>query len=172
MDKDKDLKLVAVDLVVTMDYVLTVDGEVWDSSEEEGPIQFLQGHGNIIKGLEQQVNGMAVGESREIKVGPENGYGVFDPDQIVDVPMSEFPEEVPLEPGVELEMKDKEGDTLYARIISVGKTRVKMDFNHPLAGKELHFKVTILDLRKPTPEELEHGHVHIHDSDQHPDTSL
>ena len=160
MNTDNHLKLVAADLVVTMDYVLTVDGEEWDSSEDEGPIQFLQGHGNIIKGLEQQISGMAIGESREITVDPQNGYGVFDPDQIVDVPMSEFPEEVPLEPDVELEMTDNEGDTLFARIISVGKTRVKMDFNHPLAGKELVFHVTILDLREPTPEELDHGHVH------------
>ena len=59
-----------------------------------------------------------------------------------------------------LELKDTEGDQLFARVISVGKSRVKLDFNHPLAGKELSFKVTILGLRAATPEELEHGHVH------------
>ena len=157
-------KLVADDLVVTMDYVLTVEDEIWDSSEDEGPIQFLQGHGNIIRGLEQQIIGMAVGESREITVQAADGYGEFDMEQIVAVPISEFPEEIPLETGVELEMKDTDGDIVFARIISVGKSRVKMDFNHPLAGKELHFKVTIVDLRAATPEELDHGHVHDSDN--------
>jgi len=153
-------KLVANDLVVTMDYVLTVEDEIWDSSEEEGPIQFLQGYGNIIPGLEQRIKGMEIGESREIIVPAAEGYGEFDMEQIVDVPISEFPEEIPLESGVELEMKDTDGDTVFARVISVGKSRVKMDFNHPLAGRELHFKVTIVELREATPVELEHGHVH------------
>ena len=153
-------KLVANDLVVTMDYVLTVEDEIWDSSEDEGPIQFLQGHGNIIRGLEQQVNGMAIGESREITVKAADGYGEYDMEQVVDVPISEFPEEIPLESGVELEMKDTEGDTVFGRIISVGKSRVKVDFNHPLAGRELHFKVTIVGLREAASVELEHGHVH------------
>jgi FKBP-type peptidyl-prolyl cis-trans isomerase SlyD len=57
-------------------------------------------------------------------------------------------------------MRDQDGDTLFARIISVGKSRAKLDFNHPLAGKQLDFDVTIVGLRTPTPEELEHGHVH------------
>ena len=153
-------KIVANDLVVTMDYVLTVEDEIWDSSDEEGPIQFLQGHGNIISGLEQRIHGMQIGESREISVPAAEGYGEFDMEQIVDVPISEFPEEIPLESGVELEMQDTEGDTVFGRIISIGKARVKMDFNHPLAGRELHFKVTIVNLREPTPLELEHGHVH------------
>ena len=64
-----------------------------------------------------------------------------------------------LEPGLELEMKDKDGDTLYARIVSVGKSRVKMDFNHPLAGQDLDFDIGILGVRPATAEELEQGFV-------------
>jgi FKBP-type peptidyl-prolyl cis-trans isomerase SlyD len=160
MSKNKTSKRITDDLVVTMDYVLTVDGEVVDSSEEEGPIQFLQGHGNIIPGLEAHLGGLAVGEILEVSVAAKDAYGEFDPEQIIDVPISEFPEEICIEPGVELELKDTEGDQLFARVISVGKSRVKLDFNHPLAGKELSFQVTILGLRAATPEELEHGHVH------------
>ncbi|HBX71154.1 MAG TPA: peptidylprolyl isomerase [Chloroflexi bacterium] len=160
MTESNELTLVADDVVVSMEYTLTVDGEIVDSSEEEGPIQFLQGYGNIIPGLEAHLGGLAVGESLQVTVAPKDGYGEFDSEQIVDVPLDEFPEEICVEPGVELEMRDEDGDLLYARILSVGKSRVKLDFNHPLAGKELTFDVTIVGLRHPTPEELEHGHVH------------
>jgi len=160
MSENNELTLVADDLVVIMDYKLTVDGEVVDSSEDEGPIEFLQGHGNIIPGLEAHLGGLAVGESLQVTVAAKDGYGEFDSEQVVDVPLDEFPEEICVEPGVELEMQDQDGDTLFARIVSVGKSRVKLDFNHPLAGKELTFDVTILGLRAPTSEELEHGHVH------------
>ena len=160
MTDNNELNLVADDLVVTMDYSLTVDGEIVDSSEEDGPIQFLMGYGNIIPGLEAHLGGLAVGESLQVSVAAKDAYGEFDPEQIVDIPLDEFPEEICVEPGVELEMKDQDGDMLFARIISVGKSRAKLDFNHPLAGKQLTFDVTILALRLPTPEELEHGHVH------------
>jgi FKBP-type peptidyl-prolyl cis-trans isomerase SlyD len=81
--------------------------------------------------------------------------------------LDEFPEEICVEPGVELEMKDQDGDTLFAKILSVGKSRAKLDFNHPLAGKELTFDVKIVELRQPTAEELEHGHVHGSDGHVH-----
>ena len=126
------------------------------------PLQFLQGHGNIIPGLEAHLGGLAIGESLEVTVAAQDGYGEFDSTQIVDVPLSEFPDEIRLEPGVELEMADVDGNLLFARILSVGKSRAKLDFNHPLAGKDLHFNITIVDLRRPTAEELEHRHVHQH----------
>jgi FKBP-type peptidyl-prolyl cis-trans isomerase SlyD len=160
MTDKSEPNLVADDVVVTMEYILTVDGEIVDSSKEDGPIQFLQGHGNIIPGLESHLGGLAVGESLQILVAATDAYGDYDSEQIVDIPLDEFPEEICIEPGVELEMKDQDGDQLFARIVSVGKSRAKLDFNHPLAGKELTFDVTIVGLRPPTPEELEHGHVH------------
>lgn len=160
MTKKNKLDRVADDVVVTLDYTLTVDGEIVDSSKDDGPIQFLQGHGNIISGLEAHLGGLAVGESLQVSVTAKDAYGDYDSEQIVDIPLDEFPEEICIEPGVELEMKDQDGDTLFARIVSVGKSRAKLDFNHPLAGKELTFDVTIVGLRPPTAEELGHGHVH------------
>jgi FKBP-type peptidyl-prolyl cis-trans isomerase SlyD len=160
MAEKHELTQVADDLVVTMDYRLTVDGEIVDSSEEDGSIEFLHGYGNIIPGLEAHLGGLTVGESLQVTVAAKDAYGEFDPEQVVDVPLDEFPEEICVEPGVELEMKDQDGDMLFARIVSVGKSRAKLDFNHPLAGKELTFDITIVGLRLPTPEELEHGHVH------------
>jgi FKBP-type peptidyl-prolyl cis-trans isomerase SlyD len=160
MSKSKELTQVADDLVVSMNYTLTVDGEIVDSSKENEPIQFLHGRGNIISGLEAHLGGLGVGENLQVTVAAKDGYGEFDSEQVVDIPLDEFPEEICVEPGVELEMKDQNGDILYARIVSVGKSRAKLDFNHPLAGKELTFDVTIVDLRNATAEELEHGHVH------------
>ena len=166
MSEKTNPQLVADDLVVVMDYTLTVDGEIVDSSEDD-PIEFLQGYGNIIPGLEAHLGGLAIGESLQVTVAAKDAYGEFDPEQIVDVPLDEFPEEICVEPGVELEMKDEDGDMLFARILSVGKSRAKLDFNHPLAGKELTFDVTIIALRLPTPEELDHGHVHGSDGHVH-----
>jgi FKBP-type peptidyl-prolyl cis-trans isomerase SlyD len=152
-------KQIVDDLVVNMAYSLTVDGELVDATEERESLQFIQGYGSIIPGLEQALYGMAEGERRMIKVPAREAYGEYDLEQIIPIPASEFPDDFDLEPGLELEMKDKDGDLVYARIVSVGKTRVKMDFNHPLAGKDLDFEITILELRPATTQELEQGYV-------------
>jgi FKBP-type peptidyl-prolyl cis-trans isomerase SlyD len=153
------LKLVGNDMVVSMSYVLTVNGEVIDSTDDGESLQFIQGYGSIISGLEQALYGMEEGESNQITIPAREAYGEYDLEQIIPIPISEFPEDLNLEPGLELEMKDKEGDTVYARIISVGKSRVKMDFNHPLAGQNLEFDITILSLRPATTRELKLGYV-------------
>lgn len=170
MDKQQKPDKVGDDVVVSIDYTLTVDGAIIDSSDEEGPLEFLQGHGNIIPGLEQAMYGMKTGDSKRVVVTPEEGYGEYDPEAVMLVPRSEFPKDIPLKPGVELEVTDQEGDTQFARIVSLTKSEVKLDFNHPLAGKTLNFQVSVTDLRQPTDEELDHGHVHAahhhHDEDE------
>jgi FKBP-type peptidyl-prolyl cis-trans isomerase SlyD len=159
---DNKPTVVADNVVVTIEYTLLVEGEILDSSEEEGPLEFLQGHSNIIPGLEKELYGMKPGERKQVVVQPDAGYGEFDEEALMDVPRSEFPEEIPLKPGVELEVTDQEGDTQLARIVSVSKSDVKLDFNHPLAGKVLEFDITIKELRQATSEEIDHGHVHAH----------
>ncbi len=148
------------DLVVTLDYVLTVDGEVIDQSSDTGAIEFLQGQGQVITGLENAIYGMAVGENRDIVVAPVDGYGEIDTDDYAEIPRSEFPDEIPLEVGVELQIRDQDGDVFEAYIQEVRPESVFLNFNHPLAGKDLHFSVTILELRPASAEEIEHGHVH------------
>lgn len=158
----------ADNLVVTIEYTLTVDGEVVDSSEEAGPLDYLQGHANIIPGLEREIEGMKIGESKSVMVAPEDGYGLIEADAILEVDRDEFPDDVPVEEGIELEITDDEGDMMFATIVEVGSKVVKLDTNHPLAGKELQFEVTVVDLREASEEELAHGHVHFggdHDHD-------
>lgn len=147
-------------VVVSMDYKLTVDGEVLDSSDEAGPLQFLAGHDNIVPGLESKMIGMKIGESKDVVVSPEDGYGEFDEEGFMDVPRSELPSDLELEEGLELNVTDDEGQDQYARVESFTNETVRLDFNHPLAGAELHFNVTVVALREPTAGELDHGHVH------------
>ena len=149
-------------VVVSLNYKLTVEGEVVDQSEDGDPIVFLQGHGNIIPGLESELEGMAVGDEKSVVVAAKDAYGEIDPERISDVPKEEFPKSISLKPGVMLEMKDDEGYMMHGRIIEVGDDTVKLDTNHALAGKELHFDVSVAELRAATSEEVDHGHVHDH----------
>lgn len=146
--------------VVSMEYTLHVDNEEIDSSKGQDPLQFLVGYGNIISGLEREMIGMKVGESKDVVVPPEDGYGEFDENAFMDVPRDAFPTDIPVEEGTELTVRDDSGQPRYARIDSVGDDTVTLNFNHPLAGDELHFNVKIVEVREPTAEELEHGHVH------------
>lgn len=165
METQNNPRAVADDVVVSLEYKLTVDGEVVDSTEGDEPLQFIQGHQNIIPGLERELAGMEIGDSKKVVVPPAQAYGEVDPGNIIDVPRNEFPAEIPLDPGTELEVKNADGEVLSATISAVSKETVKLDFNHPLAGKELFFDVTVVDLRSATEEELAHGHVHSDDFD-------
>ncbi len=160
MNNSKQSTVVNDDQVVTMDYTLTVDGEIVDSSEGSEPIEFLQGYGNIVAGLERELYGLEIGQSKDVTVSPGEGYGDIDPSAIIDVPRKDFPPQIPLKKGDQLQVKNEDGSLMDATIVDVTKDAVRLDFNHPLAGKELLFHVTIKELRDATPEEIEHGHVH------------
>lgn len=147
-------------LVVSMEYKLTADGEVLDSSDEAGPLQFLAGYGNIIPGLESEMAGMKIGESKNVTVQPADGYGEFDEEAFTDVPRSEFPADLKLEEGMELHVTDEDGNHQAAYVAEFDDQTVKLDFNHPLAGAVLEFYVKVIALREPTDDELDHGHVH------------
>lgn len=147
-------------LVVSMDYELSVENSVIDSSEEGDPLIFLQGVGNIIPGLEKAIQGMAVGESKEVFVKAADAYGEYDSENFVEVPKAEFPEDIPLEIGTEIGVNDENGEELSAYIETFDADKITLNFNHPLAGKDLQFKVKIVGIREATAEELEHGHIH------------
>jgi FKBP-type peptidyl-prolyl cis-trans isomerase SlyD len=147
-------------LVVSMEYTLSVDGEVLDSSKDAGPLQFLAGYDNIVPGLEREMVGMKIGESKDVLVLPEDGYGEFDEEAFMEVPRSEFPSDMELEAGLELNVSDEDGQHQLAFVESFNDETVRLDFNHPLAGAELQFNVKVVALREATKEELDHGHAH------------
>lgn len=160
MAENNELTQVADNLVVTMDYTLKVENQIIDSSKENGPIRFMQGNGEIIPGLERQINGLALGKNQTFTVSAKEGYGEFEDDRLVDIPRDEFPESISLKPGVQLKMKDEDGNPLQARIYDIDNDFVTLNFNHALAGKELQFDVTVVELRAATTEELERAHDH------------
>jgi FKBP-type peptidyl-prolyl cis-trans isomerase SlyD len=155
------LKNVQHDLVVSMVYELTVEGKVLDGNDENDPLEFIQGHGHIVPGLEQQIEGMAIGETREIHVAAADGYGEYDPDDFADIPRADFPQDMVVMPGMEMMIEDESGEEFSGFVEEVTLDNVTLNFNHPLAGKDLDFKIKIVGLRFPTPEEIAHDHVHI-----------
>ena len=154
------------DLVIAMEYTLTVDGEILDSSEGREPLEFLQGKGNIIPGLEREMTGMEIGESKSVVVAPAEGYGELNEEAFMEIPTNQFPEHIPVEVGTELQVQNEEGQPAYARIEEIENNIAVLNFNHPLAGKELNFAVKVVSLLEPSEEELAHGHVH-HEGHEH-----
>ena len=150
------MSTVADGQIVIIHYTLKNDqGDVLDSSSGADPLPYLHGAGNIVPGLENALSGKAVGETVDVVVSPEEGYGVRDPAAVQEVPREAFPEDAEVVPGVQFVMQDDGG-----QVIPVWVTAVVEDANHPLAGQALHFSVTIESLRDPTEEEKTHGHPH------------
>jgi FKBP-type peptidyl-prolyl cis-trans isomerase SlyD len=152
---------VADGLVVGLDYKVTLgDDLVVGSSSGREPLEFLQGHDQIVPGLEQALYGMTVGDERDVMVSPADGYGERDPNAFQLVPLDAFPSDIELKPGLRLNMRDDAGEVFEVFVAEVRPDDVLLDFNHPLAGETLHFSVKVVTLRPATSEELAHGHVH------------
>lgn len=143
------------DLMVSLDYTLRLDdGEVIATSEDMEPLEFLQGRGQIVPGLEQALYGMAVGDEKDVVVTPADGYGARNPDLSQALPHDAFPSDVALEPGMGFRLRDPGGRTVVAYVAEVRPEKVILDFNHPLAGETLHFHAKIAGLRPATDAEL------------------
>ena len=147
--------------VVGIDYSLHLgDGEVVDASSPGEPLQYLHGEGQIVPGLETALVGLAVGERKAVVVAPAEGYGEHDPRGIQEVPRSAFPPDFDPKPGMELTAEGPRGEPVPFVVREVKLESVTIDLNHPLAGKTLHFDVTVREVREATEEERTHGHAH------------
>jgi FKBP-type peptidyl-prolyl cis-trans isomerase SlyD len=156
MSADKVTK----DVVVTFNYRLTLDdGSVVEESDGD-PLVYLHGHQNIIPGLERELEGLKVGEKKTVVVEPAEAYGEYDAEDVEEIARSVLPADVKPEVGLELALRDQEGNQLIAWISEFDDETIQLDFNHPMAGERLHFDVTISDLREANQEEIAHGHVH------------
>ncbi len=147
--------------VVTMHYELKdAQGEVLDSSVDQEPLTYLHGAGNIIIGLEEQLIGKAVGDNVKAVVSAEKGYGEPVEALVQVVPKDAFGPEVDnIEVGMRFQAETEQGPVPVV-VTGVDDVNVTVDGNHPLAGKELHFDVTIAEVRDASQEEIDHGHVH------------
>jgi len=122
------------------------DGTVFDASEGREPLEFTAGSGEIIPGLDRGVIGMAVGETRDVTVAPEEAYGPRDEARVQKVPRESIPEHIPTEPGTQLSVQTEQGQAIPVVVSDVTDTHVEIDANHPLAGRTLTFDVTLVEI--------------------------
>lgn len=128
---------------VSMEYTLTADGVVVDSTNGKEPFHYIHGHGQIIPGLERQLTGLHVGDSKEVVVKPEDGYGQLDPSAVIEVPKEQLPADVTPTVGMVLRGVNPDGRNFRAIVKEIKDKTVLLDLNHPLAGKTLSFKIKI-----------------------------
>ncbi len=122
------------------------DGEVFDSSRERDALAFTVGAGQMIKGFDKAVMGMKIGETTNITLPPEEAYGESNKDMIFDMPRANFPAEMELEVGMQLQLADQQGQPIPATVADIGDEVVQMDVNHPMAGKTLNFDIEIVEI--------------------------
>lgn len=150
----------AHDMVVTMHYTLTDDeGVTLDSSIGGEPLSYLHGHGNIIPGLEKALEGTSKGHTSTVTVPPAEAYGEKNSEAVFEAPRAHFPPDMELKEGLRVTAEGPEGP-ISLTVVELTESGAILDANHPLAGKTLHFAVEIVEVRKATAEEIEHGHVH------------
>jgi FKBP-type peptidyl-prolyl cis-trans isomerase SlyD len=151
---------ITADRVVTLHYTLKDDsGTVLDSSAGGEPLAYIQGHGNLVSGLEKALEGKEEGSTLQVVVTPAEGYGTHDAALIQRVPKRSLQGAGPVQKGMQFQARTDGGMRLFTVTALIGDM-VTLDGNHPLADKTLHFDVEILNVREASAEELEHGHVH------------
>ena len=148
--------------VVSLTYTLQVDGEVKDQATEENPLAFIYGLGYLLPKFEEYLKDKTVGDTFEFTLSPEEGYGVYDKEAVVELPKHIFEidgkiQEHLLFPGNVIPMMNQAGGVIPGKVLEVSETHVKMDFNHDLAGKDLHFTGKVVGIRDATEKELTEG---------------
>ncbi len=123
------------------------DGTVFDSSVGGEPLEFTIGQRQMIPGFERGVVGMELGESRTVIIAADQAYGVHRPEGVFEVARSEMPTTIPLEVGMQLQATGRDGQPVQMTIIELSEDKVKLDANHPLAGKDLTFEIEMVEIR-------------------------
>ena len=155
--------------VVSLNYTLkNSEGNVLDTSEGRAPLMYLHGVGGLIPGLESQLEGKEKGTKMNVVIAPEDAYGKRSGDLLHVVPKSGFRGEEGDEMvvGMQVQLETENGPAI-ATIAKIEGEDVTLDLNHPLADMELHFDVSIEDIREATEEEINHGHAHGPGGHQH-----
>ena len=124
------------------------DGTIFDSSLEREPIEFILGQDTVIPGFEQAVLGMEAGESKDVSVPPEDGFGEYSEDLVVNIEKSMLPPDINPELGMQLEVssEEEEESPRVFTIADIAEDSLTLDGNHPLAGEEIAFKIELLEI--------------------------
>ncbi len=161
--------------VVSVNYLLSKKGseEKIEETSKEHPFVFIFGTGGLLEDFETNLRGKKAGDTFDFFIDHKRGYGVRDEQHLVAIPIDAFQaedgtfDEENVKIGVTLPMVDNDGNRLYGQVMEITAEYVKMDFNHPLAGQDLHFKGEVLEVRAASEDELAHGHVHGEHGHQH-----
>lgn len=122
------------------------DEEVFDSSANREPLEFKLGEGKIIPGFEEAVEGMAPGESKIVVIAPDKAYGPHRKELVADVERSRVPDTLKLEVGRHVQIRQPAGGIIQAKVTSMSESKVTLDANHPLAGKDLTFDIRLVEI--------------------------
>jgi FKBP-type peptidyl-prolyl cis-trans isomerase 2 len=133
--------------IVKVHYTGTLeDGTVFDSSEEREPLQFIIGKGQLIKGFEEAVIGMSVGETKSVRIPSDEAYGSHREELLLKFNKSDFPPSIEPKEGLVINLVSPDGKTIFATIIEISGDSLTLDANHPLAGKDLTFNIDLVEI--------------------------
>ncbi len=141
-------------------YSIYVEGELLETVNEDEAIEYMHGWDNIVPGLEKALEGKGAGDAFDVTVAPEDAYGEYDNDLIEEIPAEDFEfdeTDAELEPGLEVEMMDEDGNILEGTVLGIEGDYVLVDMNPPLAGKTIRYAGKVLNVREPSEEELDWG---------------
>jgi FKBP-type peptidyl-prolyl cis-trans isomerase SlyD len=142
----KIAKGMAVRLHVTL---TTPDGTVIESSEKSGPVDYVHGQGAMLVGLEKVLDGLVAGDAREGVISAKDAFGTEESLPTKQMPRAEFPKDAKLEPGMQFEAKGPHGEPVTFKIVKLNDKEVTVRFLHPLAGKDIQFKVKVIAVKDP-----------------------
>jgi len=146
--------------VVVLHFAVTDDkGELIDDTRDSQPLEFLMGSGYLVPGLEAELEGLKVGDDFDVTIQPEQGYGIYDPELVQEVPAELFEGVEGVEAGMAFSAETDEGHRTVI-VTAVEDDIIVVDANHPFAGRTLQFNGEVMGIREATEEELEHGHIH------------
>ena len=161
---------ISEDKAVTVNYYLTASKnnkpeELIEQTSVEQPFVFLFGFGGVLPDFESNLSGKKKGDKFDFHIGSEKAYGAFEKDYLVKIDKAAFEvdgqfDSARIKIGEDIEMNDADGNQLIGKVLEITEAHVDMDFNHPLAGFDLHFIGEVLDVRQASQEELNHGHIH------------
>lgn len=152
---------ISTNTVVEIDYTLTNDsGEVVDTSKGNEPLVYIQGIEAMVPGLENALEGKEAGASLQVKVEPKDGYGEHEAELEQIIPKDSFEDPENIEEGIDFQIETPDGGARMATIIKIDGNDIHIDMNHPFAGMNLNFDVTVLSVREAAEDELSHGHIH------------
>nr|WP_321251329.1 peptidylprolyl isomerase [uncultured Ruegeria sp.] len=123
-----------------------LDGSVFDSSEGRDPLEFVVGSGQIIPGLDTAMPGLAAGDKKRVEIVCVEAYGPINPAMRQAIPREGIPDDIPLEPGTQLQMQTPDGQALPVTVVDADEATVTLDGNHPLAGQDLIFEIEVVSV--------------------------